>query len=271
MSENWFEDKGTSGGATASSPHHRTSATPNNSTNTSSSSSSDAASSTIASHDDISARIASNFAESAFGETQRKISSYYGLYANIDFVRPYFDVELDVVLKRLADSLNPLREIPEREMDLYGPVMTCFTLVSMLLFRIKQKEGTDNVKEQGTAMGAAFAVVFTYWMFISALMFFTAFLLGQTERVSPAYIVTATGYAIFGYVLSVICDFALSGPLLLGAWIVFGGLSSAALARVFYGRCDANVKVLMSVVPALIHFGYLFYLEILYFQVVSNL
>ncbi|CAF0906016.1 unnamed protein product [Didymodactylos carnosus] len=61
------------------------------------------------------------------------------LYANLDYLRPYFDVEPKEVFNRLIQSLIP--KLPSREEnvkpELYGPSMITFTLAAILIYQMK--------------------------------------------------------------------------------------------------------------------------------------
>ena len=61
------------------------------------------------------------------------------LYANIDIIRPYFDVEPKLVGRRLLFSFIPTKTNPvlENRPDLYGPIVLTFTLAALLLLGLK--------------------------------------------------------------------------------------------------------------------------------------
>ncbi|XP_076336026.1 protein YIPF3-like isoform X3 [Tachypleus tridentatus] len=68
----------------------------------------------------------------------------YSLYANIDVLRPYFDVEPNEVKQRIIHSFIPRYpsfyktvSIPG---ELYGPLMLVFTLIALLLYGMKVSE-----------------------------------------------------------------------------------------------------------------------------------
>ncbi|XP_076336025.1 protein YIPF3-like isoform X2 [Tachypleus tridentatus] len=101
----------------------------------------------------------------------------YSLYANIDVLRPYFDVEPNEVKQRIIHSFIPRYpsfyktvSIPG---ELYGPLMLVFTLIALLLYGMKVSE---HVVQEGTLMGTAFGVCFGYWLGGSALVYFLAYI-----------------------------------------------------------------------------------------------
>ncbi|XP_049591251.1 protein YIPF3 isoform X4 [Syngnathus scovelli] len=108
---------------------------------------------------------------------KRQASRAFNLYANIDILRPYFDVEPIQVRSRLIESMIPVRMInfPQKIAgELYGPLMLVFTLVAILLHGMKTSE---TVIREGTLMGTAIGTCFGYWLGVSSLIYFLAYLL----------------------------------------------------------------------------------------------
>ena len=104
-----------------------------------------------------------------------KAKQYASIYGNIDILRPYFDVEPRTVLVRLARAFVPVWH-RSRHVDvppeLYGPSMLGFTLVALLLYSMKASSHTIR---DGTLIGTAMGVCFGYWFFVSAALFFGAY------------------------------------------------------------------------------------------------
>ncbi|XP_041418244.1 protein YIPF3 isoform X1 [Xenopus laevis] len=78
---------------------------------------------------------------------KRQASKAFNLYANIDILRPYFDVEPIQVRHRLLESMIPVKMIsfPQKIAgELYGPLMLVFTMVAILL---------HGMKSSGTIIG----------------------------------------------------------------------------------------------------------------------
>ncbi|NWY35246.1 YIPF3 protein, partial [Pheucticus melanocephalus] len=74
---------------------------------------------------------------------KRQASRAFSLYANIDILRPYFDVEPVQVRARLLESMIPVKMInfPQKIAgELYGPLMLVFTLVAILLHGMKTSD-----------------------------------------------------------------------------------------------------------------------------------
>ncbi|XP_054483028.1 protein YIPF3-like [Anoplopoma fimbria] len=107
---------------------------------------------------------------------KRQASRAFNLYANIDILRPYFDVEPVQVRSRLMESMVPVRMItfPQKIAgELYGPLMLVFTLVAILLHGMKT---SDTVIREGTLMGTAIGTCFGYWLGVSSFIYFLAYL-----------------------------------------------------------------------------------------------
>lgn len=107
---------------------------------------------------------------------KRQASKAFSLYANIDILRPYFDVEPAQVRSRLLESMIPIKMVsfPQKIAgELYGPLMLVFTLVAILLHGMKT---SDTIIREGTLMGTAIGTCFGYWLGVSSFIYFLAYL-----------------------------------------------------------------------------------------------
>ncbi|XP_035151626.1 protein YIPF3 isoform X3 [Callithrix jacchus] len=107
---------------------------------------------------------------------KRQASRAFSLYANIDILRPYFDVEPAQVRSRLLESMIPIKMVnfPQKIAgELYGPLMLVFTLVAILLHGMKT---SDTIIREGTLMGTAIGTCFGYWLGVSSFIYFLAYL-----------------------------------------------------------------------------------------------
>ncbi|XP_039087132.1 protein YIPF3 isoform X2 [Hyaena hyaena] len=107
---------------------------------------------------------------------KRQASRAFSLYANIDILRPYFDVEPAQVRSRLLESMIPVKMVnfPQKIAgELYGPLMLVFTLVAILLHGMKT---SDTIIREGTLMGTAIGTCFGYWLGVSSFIYFLAYL-----------------------------------------------------------------------------------------------
>ena len=83
---------------------------------------------------------ASSMVSSLFRGARDQVTSkgMLDVYAQIDHLRPYFDVETDEVRQRLIWSLHPRKgSMLLKHYDLYAPLMLAFTLVAVLIMGMK--------------------------------------------------------------------------------------------------------------------------------------
>ncbi|MEQ2166970.1 Protein yipf3 [Goodea atripinnis] len=86
---------------------------------------------------------------------KRQASKAFNLYANIDILRPYFDVEPSQVRSRLMESMIPVR---------------------MITFPQVSSSPCTRTDREGTLMGTAIGTCFGYWLGVSSFIFFLAYL-----------------------------------------------------------------------------------------------
>lgn len=124
-------------------------------------------------------KIAYEVAGQMLRQAQTHAGGFLNIYSNLDLVKPYFDVELATVLRRLRASFVPSgffshhrsassalpttsmddEEGESPEHDLYGPTMLMFTLVAILLLGMKL---SNRSIQEGTLIGSAFGLCFSY-------------------------------------------------------------------------------------------------------------
>ncbi|KAK2568129.1 Protein YIPF3 [Acropora cervicornis] len=194
----------------------------------------------------------------------------FDLYANIDILRPYFDVEPIEVRNRLLNSLIPRfpsTASPQTVVgELYGPLMLVFTLIAILLFSMKS---SGHTVQEGTLMGTAVGVCFGYWIGGSAFFYSVSFVCNT--HLTFLQILSLSGYALFG---NVVCLFLTtigyhhSHSFFYALWLVFGGLSAAKLVTVFMSRTFTRRQGLIAgCVVATVHLLFLLYLHFAYHSV----
>jgi len=199
----------------------------------------------------------------------RKLINVYG---NIDLLRPYFDVEPNVLIKRVARSFVPIKTLSSPQKipsELYGPLMTVLTLIAILLMSMKS---SGTVLQQGTMMGTAFATCFGYWFGISALMYSLAY-------ICNSYITIVQCLSLLGYGMVSHCVVLLIGHLTNYThtsfylfWIFVAGASAARIVTMLLSRTIAkSQRLLLCVVVALFHMFFLFYLHFAYHVVVQSI
>ncbi|XP_078011468.1 protein YIPF3 isoform X2 [Phascolarctos cinereus] len=108
---------------------------------------------------------------------KRQASKAFSLYANIDILRPYFDVEPAQVRSRLLESMIPVKMVnfPQKIAgELYGPLMLVFTLVAILLHGMKT---SDTIIGYGL-FGHCIVLFITYNIHLHALFYLFWLLVG---------------------------------------------------------------------------------------------
>lgn len=203
-----------------------------------------------------------------FQQAQTQAGGYMNLYANLELIKPYFDVELSTVLRRIKLSFVPRQSselLTSGAPDLYGPTMLVFTLVAILLLGMKLSHKTV---EEGTLMGSAFGLCFSYWVMGSLGMRFAAYLCGMPLSLLEA--LSLSGYGLGGYCLGLVVHYLLhpiSPALSTVALLVAGGMSAATLACVFWAdlrqRNQSKAAITAGCVGA-IHFLFLLYIRFFY-------
>lgn len=202
---------------------------------------------------------------------KRQASKAFNLYANIDILRPYFDVEPAQVRSRLMESLIPIRMIsfPQKIAgELYGPLMLVFTLVAILLQGMK----TSNTQIiGGTLMGTAIGTCFGYWIFVSGLVYFVAYLVNA--QITMLQTLALLGYGLFGHCIVLFVTYNIHFHFLFFfLWVLVGGLSTLRMVLVLLSRTVGQTPrlALCGTVSAL-HLLFLLYLHFSYHTIVQGL
>ncbi|XP_061178260.1 protein YIPF3-like isoform X1 [Saccostrea echinata] len=224
--------------------------------------------------EDARKRLTDNVTQMVWNAGTQQAKRAWSLYGNIDILRPYFNVEPHEVRTRLLYSFIPRMPSSEKQRayrELYGPLMVVFTLIALLLFQMKAAE---HKVEEGTLMGTAFGVCFTYWWGTSALMWFLSY-------VCNAHITSIQLLSLLGYGLTGHCVVILLGTLIHTShdhlffyllWAVFGGLSTLKMVAVIASRTHGkSQQIILSCTLAAIHLLFLLYLHFAYHQIVEDL
>uniref|UniRef100_A0A8C5N0U3 Protein YIPF3 n=1 Tax=Leptobrachium leishanense TaxID=445787 RepID=A0A8C5N0U3_9ANUR len=239
---------------------------------------------------------------------KRQASKAFNLYANIDILRPYFDVEPIQVRNRLLESMIPIRLIsfPQKiAVELYGPLMLVFTMVAILLHGMKS---SGTVIREGTLMGTAIGTCFGYWLGVSSLVCFVAYLCNAqiTMLQTLSLLVSAVwyrqklsvagaaalmnaapppmrqilslfcapqGYGLFGHCVVLFITYNIHfHSLFYVFWLCIGGLSTLRMVAVLLSRTVGHTQrlILCGTVTAL-HMLFLLYLHFAYHKVVEGM
>lgn len=222
---------------------------------------------------DLKGELSKGVASYVWQEGQQRARKAFSLYANIDILRPYYDIEPREVRNRLLRSLIPKMQgapmkIPR---ELYGPTMMVLTLIALLLFQMKSYKVTV---QEGTLMGSAFVTCFGYWFGITGFLWLAAFVCNT--RVAVIQLLNLLGYALFGHCIVVLLTVVIhpnhSHLFFYLIWLIFGGLSSLRMASVLMSRTNGkSQKLIISGIIIFIHLFFLFYLHFAYHHVVEDL
>lgn len=223
---------------------------------------------------DIYKAIRDNMSSIVWQEGTRKAKSAISSYANVDLLRPYFDVQPMEVANRLMLSFVPTRvsnDANKIHSELYGPVMTCFTLVAVLLYEMKS---SDHRVQEGTLMGSALITVFGYWLGVSALVWLVAYICNA--QVKPIQVATLIGYALTSHVavvlLTTLFHSTHSHKLFYLLWALLGGLTTLKLVTTFVVRTPGHTeRIVLCALVAILHLLFLLYLHFAYHKIVSDL
>ncbi|XP_077469960.1 protein YIPF3 isoform X2 [Stigmatopora argus] len=209
-------------------------------------------------------------ADQVWQASKRQASRAFDLYANIDILRPYFDVEPVQVRGRLLESLLPVRAIhfPQIAGELYGPLMLVFTLVAILLHGMKT---SGTVIREGTLMGTAIGTCFGYWLGVSSLLYCLAYLLNA--QITMLQTLSLLGYGLFSHCVVLLVSYNLHFHLLFYTlWLLLGGLSTLRMVTALLSRTvGPTPRLLLCATVSLLHMLFLLYLHFAYHKMVEGL
>ncbi|KAM9154393.1 protein YIPF3 isoform 1-T1 [Pangshura tecta] len=202
---------------------------------------------------------------------KRQASKAFSLYANIDILRPYFDVEPIQVRNRLLESMIPMKMInfPQKIAgELYGPLMLVFTLVAILLHGMKT---SDTIIREGTLMGTAIGTCFGYWLSVSSFIYFLAYLCNA--QITMVQMLSLLGYGLFGHCITLLVTYNIHfHSLFYIFWLVIGGLSTLRMVAVLVSRTVGHTqRLILCGTLAALHMLFLLYLHFAYHKVVEGI
>ncbi|MCI4376630.1 hypothetical protein PGIGA_G00190690 [Pangasianodon gigas] len=202
---------------------------------------------------------------------KRQASKAFNLYANIDILRPYFDVEPIQVRNRLIESMIPLKMInfPQKIAgELYGPMMLVFTLVAILLHGMKT---SGTVIREGTLMGTAIGTCFGYWLGTSSFIYFLAYLCNS--QITMLQMLSLLGYGLFGHCVVLFITYNVHfHSLFYILWLVIGGLSTLRMVAVLISRTVGKTpRLILCGTLAVLHMLFLLYLHFAYHKIVEGI
>ncbi|XP_064142716.1 protein YIPF3 isoform X2 [Loxodonta africana] len=223
---------------------------------------------------------------------KRQASRAFSLYANIDILRPYFDVEPaqvrssgedrwepcpgvqlqdSTLMLWLLESMIPIKMVnfPQKIAgELYGPLMLVFTLVAILLHGMKT---SDTIIREGTLMGTAIGTCFGYWLGVSSFIYFLAYLCNA--QITMLQMLALLGYGLFGHCIVLFITYNIHlHALFYLFWLLVGGLSTLRMVAVLVSRTvGPTQRLLLCGTLAALHMLFLLYLHFAYHKVVEGI
>ncbi|XP_078492299.1 protein YIPF3-like isoform X1 [Ciona intestinalis] len=203
---------------------------------------------------------------------QQQARKMIDIYANIDILRPYFDIEPKELLLKLGHSFVPLRTLSTPQKisgELYGPLMTVFTLIAILLMNMKT---SGTVLEQGTLMGTAFGVCFGYWWGVAGFIYFLSYICNT--YISIVQCLSMLGYGMVSHcVILLLGHFThYSHGMFYILWAVVAGASAARMITILLSRTvGKSQRLLLCTSIASLHMLFLLYLHFAYHHVVESI
>mmetsp|Transcript_14237 Transcript_14237/g.36399 ORF Transcript_14237/g.36399 Transcript_14237/m.36399 type:complete len:302 (-) Transcript_14237:244-1149(-) len=202
-------------------------------------------------------QIAAQLAGTVYARTKQDAASFVNFYARVDYFRPYFDVDLPTVLKRIVLSLVPFpRNVPKEE--LYGPLMILFTLIFVLQMLM-------SGEEKEILMGIAFGTCASFTVFNLLSVHLLNYLFGS--ECNFIQLLFFLGYSYFGLCLSLVLRFVLwlahqtaLPTTQLAAAIVLASGTSLALS-LYRTTPKRNLGAAVGLYAALLYFGFALYLH----------
>ncbi|CAF3480518.1 unnamed protein product [Adineta steineri] len=194
------------------------------------------------------------------------------VYANLDLLRPYFDVEPKELLHRLLHSLTPRWPSPDENIkpELYGPAMIVFTLAAILIYQMKL---SSHSVQDGTLIGTSFLICFGYWIGSSFAISSMSFVCNT--HLTLMQILSINGYALFSHnVVLLIATFIHTGHdhlLFYGLWLIVGGLAAVRMMLLIMARTiNPRYRILLGLFVVAIHMFFLLYLHFAYHELAET-
>jgi len=144
---------------------------------------------------------------------------------------------------------------------LYGPLMLNLTLIAILLLGMKL---SGVHVQEGTLMGTAFAVCFSYWFSASFFFYFLGYI--YSSPLTLLRVFSIQGYSLFGVCLSLLGHCFFAGTIIDHSIVLIaGGLTSLSLGVLMFGNTpNRRNGAIVGILASATHFIFLLYLKIYY-------
>uniref|UniRef100_A0A8C9T7A3 Protein YIPF3 n=1 Tax=Scleropages formosus TaxID=113540 RepID=A0A8C9T7A3_SCLFO len=222
----------------------------------------------------IKGQLGRQVADEVWQAGKRQASKAFNLYANIDILRPYFDVEpiqlVTVLVVNQCPFLISSHFSHQQKIagELYGPLMLVFTLVAILLHGMKT---SGTVIREGTLMGTAIGTCFGYWLGVSSFIFFLAYLCNA--QITMLQMLSLLGYGLFSHCVVLFVTYNVHfHSLFYILWLVIGGLSTLRMVAALISRTVGQTpRLILCGTLATLHMLFLLYLHFTYHKIVEGI
>uniref|UniRef100_A0A8C9EWZ8 Protein YIPF3 n=1 Tax=Pavo cristatus TaxID=9049 RepID=A0A8C9EWZ8_PAVCR len=189
---------------------------------------------------------------------KRQASKAFSLYANIDILRPYFDVEPVQVRTRWAGPAGNARG--------WNCLAGCPPQRWVFLFILLL-----SPQREGTLMGTAIGTCFGYWLGVSSFIYFLAYLCNA--QITMVQMLSLLGYGLFGHCITLLVTYNIHfHSLFYIFWLVVGGLSTLRMVAVLVSRTVGHTqRLILCGTLAALHMLFLLYLHFAYHKVVEGI
>lgn len=217
----------------------------------------------------ISQTVASSVGNYMLTTGKQRAQQALNIYSHIDYLRPYFDVEPKDVLNRLKYSLVPTH-FNTLKTELYGPLMIIFTLCAILIYQMKM---ANHSIEDGTLIGSAFFVCFSYW--IGSSVFFSSFSYVFNSTITLFNYLDIIGYSLFSHcivlLLGTFIHTSYDHFIFYVLWLALGGAAGLKLAFIVYQNTPhPQYRITVAVTVAAVHMLFLLYTHFAYHELAEE-
>ncbi|WWC65313.1 uncharacterized protein I303_107930 [Kwoniella dejecticola CBS 10117] len=199
-------------------------------------------------------------------------------FFNLAYYQTYFDVDTDIVLKRVGMATIPragfIAENCDGQIDLYGPFWTLTTLILVLyitstsISSITQYLSSSHANSNLPLLSTAVSVVYFYGLGLPALLW------GATKWLGVGEWGVAEALGLYGYAMGVYIPVSLLCLIPVGIlrWVlVFGGAASSGyfLVQNIYpvlASADNKMTRLLIIAVIALHGGMALAIKVLFFS-----
>eukprot|EP01101_Sappina_pedata_P012028 TRINITY_DN8190_c0_g1_i2.p1 TRINITY_DN8190_c0_g1~~TRINITY_DN8190_c0_g1_i2.p1 ORF type:complete len:361 (+),score=98.25 TRINITY_DN8190_c0_g1_i2:49-1083(+) len=205
----------------------------------------------------------SQIAQQVASKLSTNARGFLDFYANIELIKPYFQVTEKDLLIRISQTFIPngKSDLITKSSDLYGPTLIFFTLIAIILLAMKLSHTSVS---DGTLVGTAMTACFTYWVAVSLLFYSLCYLC--TVSISLFQILSIFGYSLFSVAVTLVVHCIAEGTIWDQATLFAIGISSSlSLGALFFSNSqNKKYGTVIGAVASVSHFVFILYLRVYY-------